>query len=83
MEQNFINMLIGAVSVLFGWILKTVWEAVKDLQDSDAELADKVNRIEVLVAGEYIKREEFQIALDRLFTKLDQIEMKIDQKADK
>ena len=83
MEQNFINMLIGAVSVLFGWILKTIWDAVKDLQESDGELADKVNRIEVLVAGEYVKREEFQGALDRLFAKLDQIEAKIDQKADK
>jgi hypothetical protein len=83
MEQNFINMLIGAVSVLFGWILKTIWDAVRDLQESDTELADKVNRIEVLVAGEYVKREEFQGALDRLFAKLDQIEAKIDQKADK
>jgi hypothetical protein len=45
MEQNFINMLAGAVSVLFGWILKTVWDAVKDLQHADDELCDKVNRI--------------------------------------
>lgn len=83
MEQNFINMLAGAVSVLFGWILKTIWDAVRDLQASDDELADKVNRIEVLVAGEYVRREEFQGSLDRLFAKLDQIENKIDQKADK
>ena len=83
MEQSFINMLAGAVSVLFGWILKTIWGAVRDLQASDDELIDKVNRIEVLVAGEYVRREEFQGALDRLFAKLDQIENKIDQKADK
>lgn len=83
MEQSFINMLAGAVSVLFGWILKTIWDAVRDLQASDDELVDKVNRIEVLVAGEYVKREEFQGALDRLFAKLDQIESKIDLKADK
>jgi hypothetical protein len=60
MEQSFINMLAGAVSVLFGWILKIVWDAVKDLQHADDELVNKVNRIEVLVAGEYVKREDFR-----------------------
>jgi hypothetical protein len=67
MEQSFINMLAGAVSVLFGWILKIVWDAVKDLQYADDELVDKVNRIEVLVAGEYVKREDFRADMERLF----------------
>jgi hypothetical protein len=83
MEQSLINMLAGAVSVLFGWILKTVWDAVKDLQQADDELIDKVNRIEVLVAGEYVKREEFKSDIDRLFIKLDVIDKKLDSKADK
>lgn len=82
-DQNIINLLGGLVSAIIGWLLKTLWQAVGDLQKSDVELSDKVNRIEVLVAGEYVKREEFQGALDRLFAKLDQIEAKIDQKADK
>ena len=82
-EQNFINMLAGAVSVLFGWILKTVWDSVKDLQTADDELIDKVNRIEVLVAGEYVKRDDFRADMDRIFDKLDTIEKKLDNKADK
>ena len=53
------------------------------LQKADEELTEKVNRIEVLVAGEYVKRDEFQGALTRLFQKLDNIENKIDKKADK
>jgi hypothetical protein len=82
-EQSFINMLAGAVSILFGWILKTVWDAVKDLQKADDELIDKVNKIEVLVAGEYVKREDFKADMDRLFNKLDAIDKKLDTKADK
>jgi hypothetical protein len=82
-EQSFINMLAGAVSVLFGWILKTVWDAVKDLQKADDELIEKVNKIEVLVAGEYVKREDFKADMDRLFNKLDAIDKKLDSKADK
>ena len=82
-DQNIINLLGGFISAIIGWLLKTLWQAVGDLQKSDVELADKVNRIEVLVAGEYVKRDEFQGALDRLFIKLEQIESKIDRKADK
>jgi len=83
MEQNLINYLIGAVSLLFGWVLRVVWGAVKDLQAADIKLSEKVNKIEVLVAGEYVTREEFGKSVDRLMAKLDSIENKLDQKADK
>lgn len=83
MEQNVINGLIGIVITLFGWLLKTIWNSVAALQKADEDLTEKVNRIEVLVAGEYIKRAEFQGALERLFSKLEQIDHKLDKKADK
>ena len=53
------------------------------LEKTDDLINEKVNRVEVLVAGEYVRREEFQVGVQRLFLKLDQIEAKIDQKADK
>lgn len=83
MEQNLINALIAVVGSGFGWILKVVWDAVKDLQKADDQLIEKVNKIEVLVAGEYVKREDFRADMDRLFDKLDQIDKKLDGKADK
>jgi hypothetical protein len=83
MEQNLINTLITIVGAVFGWVLKVIWDAVKDLQHADDELVDKVNRIEVLVAGEYVKREDFRADMDRLFDKLDLIDKKLDSKADK
>ena len=83
MPQEIINSLITLAAGVFGWTMKTLWYAVKDLQQSDMELMEKVNRIEVLVAGEYVKKDELEKSIDRIFTKLDQIEMKIDRKADK
>jgi len=56
---------------------------VRMLERTDDMIIEKVNRVEVLVAGEYVRREEFQDGIQRLFSKLDQIEAKIDQKADK
>lgn len=83
MDQTIINWLLAGFGGLIGFLLNAVWQAVKDLQKADTTLADKVGKIEVLVAGAYVKRDEFDRALNRLFEKLDHIEAKIDKKADK
>lgn len=81
--QVLFNIAMGFIMTLFGWFLRVSWDALSKLQQQDRDLADKVARIEVLVAGEYVKKDEFDRAIERLFDKLDHIEMKIDQKADK
>ena len=82
-DQGIVNTIIAIVGGLIGWILKVIWDSVVSLKHADEELVDKVNKIEVLVAGEYVKRNELQGALNRLFVKLDSIEHKLDKKADK
>jgi hypothetical protein len=83
MDQGMVNTIITLTGGIFGWLLKTLWDSVRMLEKTDDMINEKVNRVEVLVAGEYVRREEFQDGVQRLFTKLDQIEAKIDQKADK
>lgn len=77
MEQIFINWLYGIATLLISAVVKWLWAAHKDLQATDKELAEKVGKIEVLVAGQYITRDEFERAVQRIFDKLDHIEMKI------
>ena len=81
--QVLFNVAMGFIMTLFGWFLRVSWDALNTLQQQDRELADKVARIEVLVAGEYVKKEDFERVIERLFDKLDHIEIKIDNKADK
>ena len=83
MSQEIFNWVLGGLGMLLGFIVKAMWDAVKDLQASDKDLADKVSKIEVLVAGEYVKKEEFNSIMLRIFEKLDHIEEKIDKKADR
>jgi hypothetical protein len=83
MSQELFNIAVGIAGALGGWWLKIMWESLKELRDQDAKLAEKVGRIEVLVAGTYVSREEFDRAINRLFDKLDHIELKIDAKADR
>ena len=83
MDQIIINWLLSGFGVLLGFLLNAVWQAVKELQEGDKELAAKISEIEVLVAGDYVKKGEFSSVVTALFKKLDRIEDKIDTKKDK
>jgi nicotinic acid phosphoribosyltransferase len=82
-SQTIINTAIALVGFLGGWILKVVWEAVKELQIADKILVDKVNTIEILIAGNYMSKQDFEKVADAIFAKLDKIDDKLDRKVDK
>lgn len=81
--QSLINTLIALVAFFGGIWVKSIADSIKEMKSTDTLLAEKVQNIEVLVAGTYVKREEMNQLGDALFKKLDRIELKIDQKADK
>ena len=81
--QTAFNIVLSLVAFLGGWVLNSLRDNIASLQKSDSELADKVQKIEVLVAGTYVKRDDLDKIISALFAKLDKIESKIDSKADK
>ena len=81
--QTLFNIAGGIAGFLGGWWMKVLHDSVRDLQDADKRLADKVSSIEVLVAGNYVKRDDFDKSVEAIFRKLDRIEDKLDDKADK
>lgn len=83
MEQSFLNWIFGIANLIIGFILKVIWDSYKDLKKADSALADKVNQIEVLVAGQYVKRDDFDRVANAIFAKLDKISDKLDSKADR
>ena len=83
MDQGLVNWLLGGFGAVLGFLLHSIWQAVKDLQTADGHLADKVASFEILVAGQYAKRDEVSALSHALFAKLDKIQDLIQQKADK
>ena len=84
MDYQVLFNIAGGVAAFFGgWWLKVIHETVRDLQETDKRLADKVAAIEVLVAGAYVRKDEFTQSVNALFAKLDRIEDKLDKKMDK
>lgn len=83
MDQSSLNWFFGILNIAFGVVMKIIWDSYQELKTTDKELAEKVNSIEVLVAGEYVKREDFSVVANQIFSKLDKIMDKLDTKADK
>lgn len=83
MDQGLVNWLLGGFGAVLGFLLHSIWQAVKDLQIADSHLADKVAGIEILVAGQYAKRDDLNALSHALFAKLDKIHDLVQQKADK
>ena len=83
MDQTIFNIAIAVAGFLGGWTLKVMWESLKDLQTADKILVDKVNTIEILIAGTYMSKVDFDKIAVAIFAKLDKIEDKLDRKVDK
>lgn len=82
-QQNLFNILVATCGVLGGWWMRVMWQSLTELREADTKLADKVSSIEILVAGQYVKRDDMDRSFSALFVKLDRIEDKLDSKVDK
>ena len=82
-EQQFFNVAFAIIGALGGWWMRVMWQSLKELEQQDSKLADKVGNIEVLVAGHYVKRDDMNRDIATIFAKLDRIEDKMNKKADK
>lgn len=82
-QQQLFNVLFALVGVLGGWWMKAMWAAIKSLEQADKVLGNQVADLKVLVAGGYVRIEQFDSMVKAIFAKLDRIEDKLDGKADK
>lgn len=79
--QSLINAGLGLIAFMGGWIMRNLQESLIQLREADNRLVDKIQAIELLVAGAYVKRDDFDKMTQALFAKLDKIDAKLDAKA--
>ena len=82
-QQTAINLLFATCGAFGGVIMHRLWVSIDNLTHQDQLLADKVQSIEILVAGRYVQRSELAELCVRLFAALVRIEVKLDRKVDK
>lgn len=81
--QALFNLVLGLSAFLGGYILYGIRDGMLRLREDDAKLLEKIQAIEVLVAGRYVTRDDLQIMGNDIFNVLRRIEDKLDKKVDK
>lgn len=81
--QTAFNIAVAFGAFTGGWVVNTMWGAIKDMQTADKAIIDRVAAVEVLVAGQYVPRSELNENFTKISNALERIEGKLDSKADK
>lgn len=81
--QVLFDIVLGLASFMGGYILYGIRDGMQRLREDDAKLLEKIQAIEVLVAGQYVTRTDLQKMGNDIFNVLRRIEDKLDNKVDK
>ena len=75
-SQEAINVAVGIALSVIGWFARQMWEAVQNLKND-------INKLEVKLPTDYIRRDEFSERWIEVLSSLRRIENKLDDKVDK
>lgn len=81
--QYLFNVLFVALLGIVSWYVKQTSADIQTLQTTDDKINRDLTEMRILVAGQYATRAELTDMMKALFAKLDRIEEKISQKADR
>jgi hypothetical protein len=75
-NQQLFNMVIAASGALGGWLLKVIWDAIRDLKSDVRDLSQTMH-------NDFVRRDDFSDAVKRIEYMCERIFDKLDGKADK
>jgi len=74
--QNLINIGLGAVLTVAGWLMRELWGAVKELQRD-------LSKLEASLPKEYVLKDDLDKRMQHIEDMFQRIYDKLDGKADK
>lgn len=75
---NLYTIILGCAGFLAVLYVKNMDKKISDAKELAASASSKIHTIEVLVAGEYVRKEDHDKMTEAMFKKLDRIEDKLD-----
>lgn len=81
--QSIWSGVLSIATLVIGWVLSGVRDNLAEQRRKNETIAEKVHTLEVLVAGDYVKKSDLDTDIRRIFEKLDHIEAKLDQKVNR
>jgi hypothetical protein len=76
MDMQFLDWIYNGAFAVFGYVIRTLWEAVQELKADLAKLREELPR-------EYCIKVDLDKRFDRVESVLDKIWTKLDNKADR
>jgi len=92
--KEILDVLLGLLSFLGVWVLNTMWRNMKELEEANEKIVEKLQSLELQLVRDFAKKadvdentkalfQRFGRLEERMMEKLDIIRDKLDQKADK
>jgi len=83
MDQSAINIIMAVAGFMCAFVLTAVWARLGKLEASDGDLAKEIAAIHILVAGEYIKRDEIAPQIKGIYDELRAINSELSKKLER
>ena len=81
--DHVFDYLVAIIGSLFAWVLKTFSSRMGKLESGLEKVRAENHEVALLVAGQYVTRQDMDKTLGTIFRKLDQINEKLDSKQDR
>ena len=78
-----VELAFALILVLIGWVFKLVFRSIRKVEESQEKLNKSISEHKLHSAETFATKVDVEKGFDRVMTKLDHIEDKIDKKADK
>lgn len=79
--QVLFNIVLTAFGALAMILITSINKKIDRLSEEDREMMLKVSELQILVAGQYVTRTEFDAKVDAFFVKLDSIDQKLERRS--
>ena len=83
MDQIVFNIIFGVAGALCMFVLMAVWNKLAKLEQTDKELTDSVNKLNILIVGDYVKRIDLIPQLKEIYEELKNIRLEMANKAER
>lgn len=82
-NQVIFNLVLGFAGAACLFLLKLIWDKLNALEKNDKELTNSINKLEILVSGEYVKKTDINPLLQSIFDELKSINKELSHKLER
>jgi hypothetical protein len=81
--QTIWNAILGLIVFAITGALSVLRDSLKSMQTEIRDQAVQLHAVQLLVTGDYVRKDDLERKIERIFDKLESIDIKLDRKVDR